>query len=560
MSAALQLLSSKMEKRTSLKNAAAIFFVCATQTTIAQTFQWAKVIGDSLFSNGYRLNVDAANNVYVAGFFDGVANFGNATLTSAGHWDILLAKYTPEGRPIWARRAGGGHYDTGEALAIDGSGENIFVAGFISGRVSFEDTSITGYPFFIANYNSEGNLKWVRTINALGGSAPALAVDRTGNVYMSGSADVDHTVGPPLLKNRFFILKFNPSGEIVWIKGASSSTGMAMDITPVGIAVDREGNTLITGTIQNGTVWFDSTIALTPIGETDIFVVKYDPAGNVIWVKQAGGPGLDVPNDITIDPSGDFYLTGSFGGTALFDRFTITSAGDQDFFLAKYEGGVPAWIKSAGGVDYDKGASVCIDPHGNVYATGNTSRASTFEAHTLPSGIFAVKYNSLGEFVWMAHATSTVANSGILSFDLGIDGLQNVYLTGRFNGVATFGELTLRSAGAESGFIAKLSNHKTMPTTNVQEKFSSRSFYLAQNYPNPFNPTTTISYSIPALGFVTLKVFTLEVKEIQTLVSEFQQAGFYTVSFKAGNLPNGLYLYSLQIGSISETQKMLLLK
>ena len=89
----------------------------------------------------------------------------------------------------------------------------------------------------------------------------------------------------------------------------------------------------------------------------------------------------------------------------------------------------------------------------------------------------------------------------------------------------------------------------------VPEKFE-----LSQNYPNPFNPTTTIKYSIPKEGLVTLKIYNIIGEEVVTLVNENKQVGNYSVSFSAIDLSSGIYLYKLSAGSFVETRKMLLLK
>ena len=85
-------------------------------------------------------------------------------------------------------------------------------------------------------------------------------------------------------------------------------------------------------------------------------------------------------------------------------------------------------------------------------------------------------------------------------------------------------------------------------------------FELNQNYPNPFNPTTTIKYSIPANGIITLLVFNAIGEEVSMLANEFKEAGTYDVSFNSGELSSGIYFYRLQAGSFVETKKMILLK
>ncbi|RKY93959.1 MAG: hypothetical protein DRQ13_08820, partial [Ignavibacteriae bacterium] len=85
-------------------------------------------------------------------------------------------------------------------------------------------------------------------------------------------------------------------------------------------------------------------------------------------------------------------------------------------------------------------------------------------------------------------------------------------------------------------------------------------YELVQNYPNPFNPSTTISYSIPATSFVTLKVYDPLGKEVATLVKKERQAGSYEVEFNAKDLTSGIYLYQLKAGKFVEAMKMILLK
>ena len=85
-------------------------------------------------------------------------------------------------------------------------------------------------------------------------------------------------------------------------------------------------------------------------------------------------------------------------------------------------------------------------------------------------------------------------------------------------------------------------------------------YTLSQNYPNPFNPVTTINYSIPKSGFVSLKVFDILGKEVITLVNGNAPAGNYSVEFHSGNLASGLYFYKMNSGNFSATKKLIITK
>ena len=98
------------------------------------------------------------------------------------------------------------------------------------------------------------------------------------------------------------------------------------------------------------------------------------------------------------------------------------------------------------------------------------------------------------------------------------------------------------------------------PTAVETDKNLPTQFSLEQNYPNPFNPTTTIKFSIPNEGLVTLKIYNVIGEEVATLVKDIKKAGNYELIFGANNLSSGVYLYKLSAGSFVETKKMLLLK
>ena len=87
-----------------------------------------------------------------------------------------------------------------------------------------------------------------------------------------------------------------------------------------------------------------------------------------------------------------------------------------------------------------------------------------------------------------------------------------------------------------------------------------KEFSLSQNYPNPFNPTTTIKYAVPKTSLITLKIYDVLGREIETLVNNVQNPGIYSVQFDAAKLSSGVYFYTLQAGDFVITKKMILAK
>lgn len=95
---------------------------------------------------------------------------------------------------------------------------------------------------------------------------------------------------------------------------------------------------------------------------------------------------------------------------------------------------------------------------------------------------------------------------------------------------------------------------------NAEVNFNSGNFSLEQNYPNPFNPSTSIEYSIPTSGFVTIRIFNELGEEVRKAVNEYKQAGNYKINFNAEDIVSGVYYYRIDSGSYSATRKMILMK
>ena len=85
-------------------------------------------------------------------------------------------------------------------------------------------------------------------------------------------------------------------------------------------------------------------------------------------------------------------------------------------------------------------------------------------------------------------------------------------------------------------------------------------FVLEQNFPNPFNPATTIRYSLPKTSKVQIKIFDVLGSEIGTLINEEKPAGTYELTWKAADLPSGVYFYQIKAGEFTGTKKMILLR
>jgi hypothetical protein len=97
-------------------------------------------------------------------------------------------------------------------------------------------------------------------------------------------------------------------------------------------------------------------------------------------------------------------------------------------------------------------------------------------------------------------------------------------------------------------------------TAVAEQKERPAEFVLEQNYPNPFNPVTTIEFGIPVSGFLSLKIYDVQGREVATVVEGVQDAGFKSVEFDASRLASGVYFYQLRAGRFLSTRKMLVVR
>ncbi len=435
----------------------------------AQSVEWVRSAGGTSNDKGAGIAVDAAGNSYVTGQYADTATFGPFTLTSAGSLDIFVVKYDDAGNVLWARSAGGALPDDALAISVDAVG-NSYVTGWFRGTATFGPFTLTSaghsdyQEIFVAKFDSGGNVLWAQSAGGTSANDEGwgIAVDVAGNSYVTGFYLGTATFGPFTLVSagggETFVAKYDDSGEVLWVRsgggGGSSGLGSA-------IAVDTAGNSYVAGQYVYKVTFEPFT--LNGAGSADIFVVKYDDSGEVLWARSAGGASWDSAWGIAVDTAGNSYVTGGFGGApglaATFWPFTLFSAGGFDIFVAKYDdSGNVLWARRAGGGSSgEEGWSIAVDVVGNCYVTGFYLGTATFGPFTLIGAggddIFVARYDPGGSVLWAQSAGGGASND----FGLGIavDAAGNSYVTGHYARTVTFGPFSLTSAGLTDIFVSK---------------------------------------------------------------------------------------------------------
>ncbi len=247
-------------------------------------------------------------------------------------------------------------------------------------------------------------------------------------------------------------------------------------------------------------------------------------------------------------------------GVSFTDANNGTVVGKAGTILRTTNGGA-SWINQISGTtnqlrgvsftDSDNGTAVGWE--GTILRTTNGGTSWISQTSGTRNNLYGVSFadSNNGTAVGVLGTILRTTNGGA-SWINQISGTTNLLLA------VSFTDSDNGTAVGWVGTILRTTNGGVTFIEVSKEKVSS--FLLMQNYPNPFNPSTTINYQIPALNFVTLKVYDVLGNEVVTLVNEEKPAGEYEVEFNASSLSSGIYFYRLQAGSFVETKKMVLLR
>jgi hypothetical protein len=286
--------------------------------------------------------VDSLGHIFLTGVFLDSSSFGGHLINGSSH-DMFLVKYDSTGSVLWALSAGGTtNYTEGYRCAADNYG-NIFVTGGDTGSYLYIGNDTLTYSgaggLYLAKYDSSGNFLWAEGSDDAGPNA--IATDSAGNVFISGSfISASVSFGSYTLFNsapgldHTFLAKYDSSGNVLWAHAPTGSWDEGL-----GLATDRNGNIYMTGYFVSAQITFGTiTLSRVPNADSDLFVVKYDANGSVIWAKRAGNTSFNEAGyGIAVDIYSDIYITGYFADTVAlsFGNSSLTTNGLSDVFLAK---------------------------------------------------------------------------------------------------------------------------------------------------------------------------------------------------------------------------------
>ena len=362
-----------------------------------------------------KLTSDSANNVYIGGH----TSTDLDTNTVIGEADMFLIKYTSDGTRLWSSLSGSTENDYMQGLTITPSDQTV-MTGYTYGTLS-SNSSNGGVDMLLIKTAADGSMVWEKQFGTDGDDyAYGVTTDSTGDIYVAG-----HTYGSfaeTITGTKDFVLvKLDSSGDQIWARQLSNDEddGYTGVNGTYGIAVktDAAGN-VYAGGFTTGTLDGNSSS-----GAYDLFVVKYDSAGNLAWIKQLGSEGNDYIRGLQVTAAGEVYLTGFTDG----DLDGQTNAGEEDIFLAKLDtSGNIAWIRQTGTENSEYGNDIALDGSEEIYLTGYTS-GDLGGASLGGSDFLIMKYDATGDVSWTKQLGTS---SPDLARGITIDTAGELYLTG----------------------------------------------------------------------------------------------------------------------------------
>jgi hypothetical protein len=274
------------------------------------------------------IDSDGANTVaampdggwIVGGSYFGDAEFGKFPVKSKGGSDAVLIKLSAGGDVEWVKSFGGRYNDSIHHVGVDARG-NIYIQGV------FRD---------VAQFDSAGAAAPVKSVGGVG--------------------------------DDIVVAKYDLNGDHIWSLGFGSKDEDAA----LGLVVDPAGHVTVVGSFDKSITFPGDPTQHNSLGESDIYITRFAPDGKFEWTKTIGAEHEDAAAGIAADRSGNIVVSGWFTGTADFGKGMLQSNGqNKDVFALKLDAsGAVIWQQAFGDKDHDQGRAVAIDSKGNPILAG----------------------------------------------------------------------------------------------------------------------------------------------------------------------------------------------
>ncbi len=276
-----------------------------------------------------------------------------------------------------------------------------------------------------------------------------------GAAWVGGDFDADLTVGGTTVTSfgldDVYIAKYSGSGSPLGVFSFGSDNNDHM----YGLAPHPDGGVVAIGTFVTP-IDIDGT-SYTTTGSADVWIVRLNASGSVVFAKTAGSPGYDYPYAVDVDPVGNIVVTGQFAGPANLDGLTSRHEGGRDAFVWKLDSnGNTLWVRTIGGAEDDIGRDVVVGPNNNVYVVGQyRATATTDDGDAVSSAgeedIFVASLTPAGATRWLRSAGGP-AEDRARALAIGND--TELFFAGEIDDDALFGTTTVAAPLVDTMYAA----------------------------------------------------------------------------------------------------------
>lgn len=360
------------------------------------------------------------DGVYLAGYSSG--SLGG---TNRGSNDGWISRYDNQNNLLWSRQIGTQDWDGIWDIATDSEG-NLYSVGTTRGNLAASNPGIR-FDVWVSKYDRSGNQLWVRQLTETDASL-RIDVAADGNSFSISGVDLSNDW------NAFIGTYDSSDGSELWFE--ELGTALTPDES-YAVAVDDDGNVFAAG-------WTTGDLQGENAGTYDIWLSKFDRAGNQEWIQQFGSESFEFTWGIDTDSQGNAYVGGWTSGNV-----AAALNGSYDALLAKYDSnGNQIWLKQFGSNGDDEITNIFVSEDDYIYVTGFTNGNLGREGNSSYDA-FAAKYDSDGNQIWLEQFGSLGTQQ---AKSITVNPLNNnVYVSG-----VTDSSLGALNQGAFDGWVAQL--------------------------------------------------------------------------------------------------------
>jgi hypothetical protein len=532
-----------------------VFFVCFIFTELSVTGQthWNKTIGGTDNDESVSLTRTTDNGYVITGY-TGSKDKDFLDMNKGGY-DIFVIKYDSNDREVWKKNIGGWKNDYGLKVISSNDGGCIVTGRTLSNDGDFGGMNKGGEDIFVIKLNSQGKIIWKKLFGGTKNEG-CYSINSTRDNGWILTGQTNSTDGDFIGFDWYydyddvFLMKIDSLGNLKWVKQFGGKGG------DVGVSVfeNNNGEFILTGHSNS----YDGSFSGLNRKLSDIFVFKVDSIGDVKWKKSFGGSGEDIVSYLKPYNENNFIITGRTNSND--GDFREMNKGGYEMYVIRLDSvGNVVWKKSFGGTKNEESISISYTINGDIILVGNTlsNDGDFYNMNKLVStnDVFLIRLDSLGELVWKKTYGGKGNDQG-RSLDVNDNG--KIYVTG-YSDEKDGDFFGMKNEWFNDSYFMKLDSNGNLNNTTSIDEFSEPTTTLSV-HPNPFSNTTNISYKVETPSNISIELLNTLGQTIEVLRNDYSDSGTYRIPLNVSTLTSGMYSVRMRSGSSSMVVPVWLVK